>query len=436
MVVYVSAALRHARVVNLDRGSTDQSAYMGYARSLAESNYTYVGDRNRMPLYPILQSLAYDPGATAEEWFARGKALNIALSVCCLIGLFAMLRCHLPAAAAIALTLIVAFTVLVFKAGYFQAEILFYTLNFFSFLLMNRLLHRPSWKEGVAAGALLGLSHLTKASVIPGLALFFVVGALELAYGLHTTRRTRSTGQASAVGQKGIRSHVATWVCVGLAFLLTVGPYLVNSKRVYGQYFYNVNSTFYLWYDSWDEAKEGTRAHGDRYGWPDMPPEMIPSAGKYLREHTPAEIIGRVTNGLEALFRQAVQSYGYFKYEVVYLVSALILALAYHRHTRRLLLQHRFLWLFNALYFAAYLLLYAWFTPICSGNRLPLAQFLPLMFGLSVVIYRLYGEVARVAFRGRSVSLTTVLTVAVLFLLAYDAYDVITHRIVSMYGGS
>ena len=37
-----------------------------------------------------------------------------------------------------------------------------------------------------------------------------------------------------------------------------LGPYLSTSKRVFGQYFYNVNSTFYMWYDDWPHASVGT----------------------------------------------------------------------------------------------------------------------------------------------------------------------------------
>jgi 4-amino-4-deoxy-L-arabinose transferase-like glycosyltransferase len=436
MIIYVSAALRHARLVNTDRGSTDQSAYMGYARSLAESNYTFIGDRNRMPLYPALQSLVYDPQASPEKYFARAKQVNIALSIACLLVLSVLLLRHLPATAAAALIVMLAFTVFVFKAGYVQSELLFYTLNFSSFLLMNRLLHQPSWKWGLLTGVVIGLSHLTKASVIPGLALFLLIAALKLLAALSSARRQRGRSPREASGGPSLAIHLATWACVVAAFLVTVGPYILNSKRVYGHYFYNVNSTFYLWYDSWDEVKEGTRGHGDRYGWPDMEPEMIPSPAKYLREHSPAEMLGRLSGGLEVLLTQAVHSYGYFKYEALYVCCALALALVYRRKTLELLREYGFLWLFNGLYFGAYVLLYAWFSPICSGNRLPLAQFLPFMFGLSIVIYRFCARVAGLEWRGRKIYLHTLLISVVFLLLAYDVYDVATHRIVSMYGGS
>ena len=56
----------------------DQSAYLGYARHLYESNYTVTEDRNRMPVYPFLLSLIYRPGMSEDEFAAwlRPHALS------------------------------------------------------------------------------------------------------------------------------------------------------------------------------------------------------------------------------------------------------------------------------------------------------------------------------------------------------------------------
>ena len=83
-----------------------------------------------------------------------------------------------------------------------------------------------------------------------------------------------------------------------LVFLLLLSPYLIESKAKYGAYFYNVNTTFYIWYDSWDEAKAGTLAAGDHLGWPDLPDEEIPSLQKYLDEHSAVEILHRFRDGV------------------------------------------------------------------------------------------------------------------------------------------
>jgi hypothetical protein len=431
--LYVNGAIQQSRQVNTDMHRTDQSAYMAYAKALAESNYTYIGDRNRMPLYPFLQSLLYEPGLSDEDFFVRGKRLNIALSVAFLIGLFFILQKHLPLMAATNLILITAFTVFIFKAGFFQAELLFYFLNFFCFLLMNKLLHRPKWQWGVLTGVMLGIAHLTKASVLVGLVLFLAAAVLQEAYKLYRQKRSQDTGTPRT--KKQLIMNLVSIACVAIMFLATVGRYISNSKKIYGSYFYNVNSTFYMWYDSWEEAKKGTRAHGDRVGWPDMPAELIPSPSKYLREHSMQQIAGRFLKGTSEIVNTAMGSYGYFRYFFTYLMFCLYMMIVDRQLTREFFRQYAFLFLFNLMYFAVYLLLYAWYTPINSGNRFTLAQFLPLMFGLSFVIFRLYSKQMRVPHEKGQSALVKAFTTVVAILLIYDVYIVLSQKISTMYGG-
>ncbi|MCA9945950.1 MAG: hypothetical protein KC449_20850, partial [Anaerolineales bacterium] len=78
--------------VNTDRFRTDQAAYLDAAKQLKTSNYTALTDRNRMPVYPFLLSLVYEPGLSDEAFFARGKLLNIGLSLIILPLLFFIFR--------------------------------------------------------------------------------------------------------------------------------------------------------------------------------------------------------------------------------------------------------------------------------------------------------------------------------------------------------
>src|ERR1700737_3905951 len=66
----------------------DQTAYLGYARHLYESNYTVIEDRNRMPLYPFLLSLIYRPGMTETEFLVRAQTFTVHLSIVLLPLLF------------------------------------------------------------------------------------------------------------------------------------------------------------------------------------------------------------------------------------------------------------------------------------------------------------------------------------------------------------
>jgi 4-amino-4-deoxy-L-arabinose transferase-like glycosyltransferase len=428
--LYWYGAVEQLTRVNTNMNSTDQRAYMNYARSLYKSNYTFIGGRNRMPVYPFLQSLFYRPDMTDEAFFTRGKYINLVLSLGLLAGLEFVFRRFFSWLHSLNLLLIVAFTVFIFKAGYFQVELLFYFVNFCLFLLMWRLLQRMSWRLAILTGIVAGLAHLTKASILPGLAIFLVLAGVK--WGWVTLRSRHSSGDA--IPAKFILSHLLAVLLVGAFFLITVFPYINTSKRVFGHYFYNVNSTFYIWYDSWEEAKQGTRAHGDRVGWPDMPPEGIPSMSKYLREHTLQQIIGRFVDGGQRVLYNVVHSYGYFKYIVVYLCLLIIAILRFWRRVRQAVMSNPILYLFLVIYFAGYLLLYFWYVPIAGGDRLILAQFIPLMFTVSNGLHTLLLS-SRLKIRGHSVHTLVISNLAILLIVIADIYFVLTERVGTMYGG-
>ena len=323
--LYWYGAMQQLTQVNINMGSGDQGAYMRYARQMYESNYTVIGRRNRMPVYPFLQSLFYRPGMSDEAFFVRGKYVNLILSLILLTGLTFIFFRFFHWLHAVNLMLIVAFTVFVFKASYFQTELLFYFINFCLFLLMWRLLQQPSYLLAILTGFVAGLAHLTKASIIPGLVLFLLFMGIQGGWRLYQNRHS----EKHVTFNMTFTSYFLVIVLVGLCFLITVYPYISTNKRVFGSYFYNVNSTFYVWYDSWEEAKHGTKKHGDRFGWPNMPHEKIPSMSKYLREHTLQQILARFQNGGQRILHNVISSYGYLKFTMIYF-SLLIVAIVWH----------------------------------------------------------------------------------------------------------
>ncbi|HWP93820.1 MAG TPA: glycosyltransferase family 39 protein [Thermodesulfobacteriota bacterium] len=446
--------MRHLKEVNVDSRKTDQSGYMYYAKKMYETKYSFVGHRNQMPLYPFLQSLLLfmNPGLDDHEYFVQrggyhlsgvyynpeffvwGKYLNVILSVVILAGLFLIFRNYLPIFQAVNLILITAFTVFIFKAAYFQADLLFYFLNFCGFLLMLRMLSQPSWVWGILTGVVLGLAHLTKASILPGLVLFVLFFAAKETYVLYQ----RGTGKygTSLRNESGFISRWLSIALLVLFFLGTVYPYINTSKRVFGSYFYNVNSTFYMWYDSFKEAKKGTRAHGDRIGWPKMPAELIPGPKKYLQEHTTKQILSRVFKGLKRVISNCINSYGYFKYALVYFVFFLILVVLNFRESVKMAANNFILLSFCILYFFTYLLLYAWYAPIAAGNRLILGQFLPFMFVISVIISLPSFKRLSLDIWGVRIKWFYAINTFILVMFIVDLYLILTKRIVTMYGGS
>jgi hypothetical protein len=142
------------------------------------------------------------------------------------------------------------------------------------------MLTSPSLKLALLTGIWLGITQLSKAAVLPLLALFTVIFLVKES--IELIQRLRINGFKG--DRKGSYYKLSCLFLVILCFLIVISPYIFKNKRIYGQYFYNVNSTFYIWYDSWDEVKQGTRAYGDRDGWPDMPENQIPSFSKYMRD--------------------------------------------------------------------------------------------------------------------------------------------------------
>ena len=81
ILLFIWGSKRQASLVNTDFNLTDQFAYMQYARELAKSNFTFVGGRNRMPVYPALMSFFYCEEMSDEEFFEKGKSVGIALGI-------------------------------------------------------------------------------------------------------------------------------------------------------------------------------------------------------------------------------------------------------------------------------------------------------------------------------------------------------------------
>lgn len=387
--LYVLGAYQHAERMNNAKWRGDQSAYVQYAKDVYANRHgqspPILGDRNRMPLYPAIQSLFYATSLSDEEFFRRGKTTSIALSVVLLLIVWAVSAPTLPPLPSLTVTLVAAFTYFAFKAGYFQADLTYATLHFAAFVTACRLLSRPPGRHAVAMGALTGalaaLAHLAKAATLPLVGL--VIACLLLA-----PLADRRAG-AQAAGRSG---RPAVWrLCCAAAlaatFMLVLWPYLSTSKRVFGQYFYNVNSTFYIWYDDWGDAIEGTRAYGDRIGWPTLPPEHLPGPLKYWREHTVGDIGSRLAGGFKQMAVDLWSTFWALKFALIFVALALFTIWPRRALVPVLARNHLPLVGFVVLYFGTYLTLSAFYAPISGTGvaRFTLALLLPLLFVASAV---------------------------------------------------
>lgn len=419
--------------VNDDMRKTDQKSYMRFAVKAYESNFGYTGGRNQMPLYPFLQALFYSPSLDDAAFFEQGKRINIGLSLVCLAVLTAAFFSKFSRLFSVYALLTVAFLVFSFKSPYFQTEILFYTLFGLAFITSVEALVSPKWYKSVGVGLLFALAHLSKASALPGL-VFFVSSYVLLILGRLITRRS-SRAELLDLCKLG--------AAPGLIFVVLLFPYFQESKQIYGNYLYNVNSTFYMWYDSWDEAVAGTRAAGDRVGWPDLPDEQIPSLSKYLDEHSNEQIIDRFRSGAQRLInfacilRKSKHRFGYCSQVGLNLIIlacslALIAVRSHVRHAAR----HIHVLLFIGIFHLFYALAFAWYMPLIgNGPRTILSLMIPFLWTTGLAVHSETFASYRLRILGWRLSASAVVYSAMLLTLFYEIYQVIDYRAFTMYGG-
>jgi hypothetical protein len=330
------------------------------------------------------------------------------------------------------LLLIIAFTVFMPRAGYVQCELPFYFLVFCTFVLYWRCLKKPSGRMVAAAGMLAGLSYLTKGAALPAV-LWFIGCYFIFNIAMPIIKNiSEYINKREFLQLRQVLRNVVVLVAFILIFLVTVSPYIRVNKKVFGHYFYNVNSTFYIWYDSWEGVVNGTRAHGDRVGWPAMPPEEIPSAEKYLQEHTLSQVFGRLVHGFIVVTTNAVGGFGYAQYLFIYLVICILAIInrygAFVDYIKRD--NNCAVAISLALYFLLYFFLYIFGAAIFKGPRHPLAQYLPALFimfyFLSNFGFSYYSQRIKCQFNMREVHIVVfcLLVLDLIFQMPYKIYKV------------
>ena len=415
--LYYHAGSDHAKEVNTTyKPYDDELAYMRFTITAYEMNFQYTGTRNQMPVYPYIQALFYKPGMSMDDLFVQGKQVNIVLSLAALAVMFLVFKKFLPLPYVVNLTLITAFGLYVFKSGYFMSELLYYSMGALSFLFLGLLLIRPSIKLSIGTGLLLGVAHMTKASALPALLLFIGVFAVKE---LFTTLIQWKNGLPDAgSGQVGVKLRLASLVLVVIGFLAVTAPYGIESKRIYGSFFYNVNSTFYMWNDSYEESIAGPIAHGDGVGWPDMPAEDIPSPGKYFREHNLSQIWDRLVYGMYWQGENLIYQYGFFNYPVLFLTYGTVLFFIDLKRSLLFLKKYTPIVAFAVCYITGYTILYIWYSPIACLPRFIYALYIPLLLSIFIAAQSLAGE--------KNLPLIKLTNLAVFVMILIDVWYVVS----------
>ena len=410
--------------------SYDQVFYVHRAEEFATLGESRRVQRSRMPLYPWLLSFFHQDGKTEDELFPHYKAVNVAISIFALLGILAVARFGLGTALAVPLTLATAFTFIVFKAVLIQPEVLFYLFYFTAFVLMVRCLWRPGVRLAAGVGAMTGLTHLTKGSVLPMLCAFLAVAGAGAAVSAWWRNRRTSI---EPTGADEARPAFHGWqvpASTVAGFLAVTAPLLWNSARVFGNPFYDPNTEVYFWAETpnemaalheFDLAQQRPVLDARSMGvplvqeflpkWIDDPAllarlrarvllgesiplsgefDVLPSLGQWWRRHSVGEAIDRIRNGtMHMLGRNFIHRNGYGRHLAAWLSLALVAVLAAliarPRETARAAFAARFRSVLSFSISAessCSMLVGA----VSDRNRFFLTQFLPTLFSCGLLI--------------------------------------------------
>lgn len=404
---YVQAAVAHGRARNTIVEYNDQRVYLNYANSFAVSGTNFMTPRMRMPLYGWILSTAAPgkwQGYDQEGFFLKAQKFNVGLSLVCLVVMFLFLRRWLGDWFGLCLILLAAFQLYLLRSAYVQPEILLTTIITITIAQLVETLRDPRWWNAALSGFLLCAWFLTKASAQGALGIF---GLVLICKWITAPRGTR-------------------WLCfcagviVLAAYLLPMSPYLHTSWKVFGSPFYNAQSKYYMWGEDKDDKHYLQSLHLD-VDLTELPadPSSLPSAGRYLKEHTYEEIKQRLLKGLEVMFKLAFTDYPALYFMLAFWSGVLIWA-SCRRWPDTVFALWRFRWqvLFVAAFLSVFTLLFGWFSPIQVGPRLLVSITIAAFFVcVSASRWLLRDEVENIA--GIPVSLEKL--VAIGFLVLWSA---------------
>lgn len=396
---YVYSGFRQREYLNRSATAGGQHPYLRDAERMAvDGGVAYFGDHNRMPLVPALVSLAYVPQWT--RFFDRATLVAIASGAVLLVLVAVVCFAMLPRAPATFVTLLGTVCVFMPKASFVQAELAYYALSLAAWAVMCRVIVRPDWRWSGLAGVLCGLAFWAKASAWPLMLAFAIIMIVRSAMALRG--RIREKGDRAAADE--LAGPASVGLVAVIAFLLIAGPYLRECKQTFGHYLYNVNSTFFIWCDSWTEASAFAKHYDIERRYPDAPPEEIPTAGRYWRTHSAGRIVARLCYGASALARLLYRS-AYLKYVAIIAIVAGFVAWKRRRLLKVMRPEDWLVVCFCALVAGGYLTAYAWYALVAYGDRFVLSLMLPAAFALSWFVARYGRHVGHVIVAGRRVRL-------------------------------
>lgn len=276
-----SVLIRHS---NQDFTASDQGAEMWLAAISRESAFPRNTDGVRHPLWSWIARNVYSEDKAA--FFIAGKWLNtsICLVFLTLLGLLSARR--LDPLAAATLLFLSSLGILLVRGTYFQPEPLYYILSFASVLLAWQMLRGAGLWTYLGFGVAGGLAFLSKPSLLPFLFVFAAAFGFRALLGVF---RPRPQWQPVP----NIVGLVLSLAVLGALLM----PLASHGKTHFGQPLFNYTK-YWMWMDDFmTEAWPFQDKYPGRAQLEKLPPDETPSAGWYFKRHTAGDAVKRLTGG-------------------------------------------------------------------------------------------------------------------------------------------
>ncbi len=351
----------------------DELAYIEHVKQISNSNnFWYLGDRNRMPLFNYLLFIFFSESFSENLIYRSFQFKNIIY-----VGILSYLyfrKLSTIFTSKVVMLFCTIFTVFFPVFAYIHdvvVEPLFYITFGLFYIYGVEFFKNPSKKNGLIFGGISSILYLLKAS---GLSIFFasiVFFILFYAYKKILTVK-----------------KIQNLLIAIITFFIICSPYLIENYKNYNKHiFYNVNTTFYIWYDSWDEVELGTKNYNDRIGWPNMEKTELPSLTKYLSEHTGVEIANRFISGFKNI---TIYYFSLNEFTGAMNFSFFLLASVLAKNKKKIDEMD----FFNLYYlFFLFLLIFigaAWYHVIAPIPRFTILIFTPIYLNIFLIIEKIF----------------------------------------------
>ncbi|TLD69330.1 hypothetical protein FEM03_18345 [Phragmitibacter flavus] len=412
--------MHNMRLATQAKADLDPDFTQGFTPAL-KNFFPHRTDGVVQPLWPWVAAWLVEPGHQITEevmvskqgrpedysLFNKGRWFNVFVTATFLVflGIAACKKLSLPAACN--LILLGGFGALLPRAAYFQPEPLYFIFFFLTWVACISALKNNSLWIYAVIGVVSGLAYMTKSSIQPLLAGFVIASSLRCVWEIFSTRSQDL--QMSGTHRWHWRNHVVGLVMLGVAHFMTIGPRLTTSYEQFGDMFHSYPA-YWMWMDDFEEKGfQWMVDHPNAEALAAIPADQKPSAGNYVRTHTPEQIQQRLLSGTQAKvtefllpaqternkkiekqkpWRGIFEARGWYLVALsgILLVTLLILPWSAPKaqHAGHLIFKPGIsvIVFFVVGSLVGYTLLFGWYHPIGRGDRFMMSLYLPLVFTL------------------------------------------------------